>query len=134
MKDVEFATDERLALKTQHGILLRNLDEIAYCQADANYTIVRFANDKGKAVICKTLKEVECMLPAGRFARVHRSWIVNIMHVTAYIVAKNHVLVGDKTIPVARNRKKAFLKTIIRGSNTIHTEKYTTLLPKPTIQ
>ncbi|HEY9123970.1 MAG TPA: hypothetical protein PK252_09895 [Bacteroidales bacterium] len=41
---------------------------------------------------------------------------------------------GDKTIPVARNRKKAFLKTIIRGSNTIHTEKHTTLLPKPTIQ
>jgi len=52
----------------------------------------------------------------------------------AYIVAKNHVLVGDKTIPVARNRKKAFLKTIIRGTNSIHTEKHTTLIQKPTIQ
>ena len=52
------------------------LDEIFFVEACENY--VRFHTPSRAYLTKRTLAEVEALLPAGRFVRVHRSYLVNL--------------------------------------------------------
>ena len=53
------------------------------------------------------LKNMESALPSERFVRVHRSFIVNLEHVTGY--TKGRVfLTGDEYAPIGENYRDSF--------------------------
>ena len=54
-----------------------------------------------------SMKKLEERLPADRFMRVHRSYIVNLEKITA--VANNHIIYGKETyIPIGNQYKDKF--------------------------
>lgn len=81
------------------------LDNIQWIQAMDNYVIIQTNADQ--FVIHSTMKDIENKLPASRFLRVHRSYIIPIEKIN--VLDENTVLIGDKTIPIGKSYKDAFM-------------------------
>ncbi len=73
----------KLALPQLGGIIFIGMDDIVSLQADSNYTIIH-KTDMQKLVITKTLKDFEELLNPDQFCRIHKSYIVNLKHITEY--------------------------------------------------
>ena len=73
----------KIALPQLGGIIFIEINDIVSLQADSNYTIIHM-KDMQKIVITKTLKEFDDLLDPAMFARIHKSYIVNLKHITEY--------------------------------------------------
>ena len=87
------------------------LNEILYCEAMKNYTMVMLENGK-KLMPLIPLTKFEAILSeaGGEFIQVHRSFLIAIKHITA--VTSNNVLIGKFEIPIGVQFKERFLKAI----------------------
>lgn len=65
---------EYLFLKTGYEQVRVSYDEVLYMEAAGNY--VTFVLEDRKVLTRMTMNELEDLLPAGRFVRVHRSYVV----------------------------------------------------------
>jgi len=81
------------------------LDNIQWIQAMDNYVIIQTNADQ--FVIHSTMKDIEMKLPASKFLRVHRSYIIPIDKIN--VLDENTVLIGDTTIPIGKSYKDTFM-------------------------
>jgi len=106
-------TKQRIAFAGREGYEFVEIGSIVYAQAEGAYTHV-FLNSKRKLVISKTLSDIEEMLPAEHFQRIHHSTVVNLTHVThffktdgGYVVLDN----GEKMI-VSKSKKDGLMERL----------------------
>ena len=74
---------KKIALPHLGGISFIEVDDIVSLQADSNYTILHLKSMQ-KLVITKTLKDFEELLDQTQFARIHKSYIVNLKYIKEY--------------------------------------------------
>ncbi|MGZ3756284.1 MAG: LytR/AlgR family response regulator transcription factor [Mucilaginibacter sp.] len=74
---------KKIALPQLGSISFIDVDDIVSLQADSNYTIIHMKNMQ-KMVISKTLKDFEDLLDPLQFARIHKSYIVNLRFIKEY--------------------------------------------------
>jgi len=74
---------KKIALPQLGSITFIEVDDIVSLQADSNYTIIHM-KDMQKLVISKTLKDFEDLLDESQFARIHKSYIVNLKYIKEY--------------------------------------------------
>jgi two-component system LytT family response regulator len=98
----------KLALPIAKGSIFIEPREIIYCQADQEYT--RLVTLYNSHLISKNLKYFETRLDSRRFFRVHKSFVLNLEHIEAYVKSEGgHVVMSDnKVIHIGRSRKKEF--------------------------
>ena len=85
-------------------------DEILYLKAESNYTEIYY-KDGSKKLLSKTLKVLEEVLPAHRFFRIHKSYVVNAAHITDIVLSTNDravKLVSGQILPVSRDKREIF--------------------------
>jgi two-component system LytT family response regulator len=70
---------ERLTLERDGRMRLISIDDIVWIRADGNYVQVR-AEDR-TYILRETLSSLEAKLDARRFARIHRSTLVNVRRI-----------------------------------------------------
>ena len=70
--------------------------DIIYFEASGNYTYV-FLADRTKIILTRQLKQIENDLPESLFFRIHKSYIVNLTKVNAFLKNEGMLLV-DKNI------------------------------------
>lgn len=99
----------KLTLPQQDGFQILNISDILYCKADDNYTEIYLVNKK--ILVSKTLKYFEDALMDFPFARVHKSYLVNVNEVVKYIKGKGGsvVMSNGKEVLVSASKKKDFL-------------------------
>lgn len=99
----------KLTLPQQDGFQILNVSEILYCKADDNYTEIYLLNKK--ILVSKTLKYFEDALLEFPFARVHKSFLVNVNEVVKYRKGKGGsvVMSNGKEVMVSASKKKDFL-------------------------
>lgn len=99
----------KLTLPQQDGFQILNVSEILYCKADDNYTEIYLLNKK--ILVSKTLKYFEDALTEFPFARVHKSYLVNVNEVVKYRKGKGGsvVMSNGKEVMVSASKKKDFL-------------------------
>ncbi|MEP2057659.1 MAG: LytTR family DNA-binding domain-containing protein [Maribacter litoralis] len=99
----------KLTLPQQDGFQVLNISEILYCKADDNYTEIYLLNKK--ILVSKTLKYFEDALNDYPFARVHKSFLVNVNEVVKYRKGKGGsvVISNGKEVMVSASKKKEFL-------------------------
>lgn len=99
----------KITIPLQNGFEVLQIEDILYCQADDNYTLI-YLQDK-KKLVSKTLKYFEEALSKNGFARVHKSYLVNVNAITEYRKGKGGsvVLFNGKEIMVSPARKKDLL-------------------------
>lgn len=92
-------SSKKIAINTAHSIVFIQMDDILFFKADGAYTQV-FINDGRMVHASKNLRHFE-ELTQGHpdFYRCHKSYVVNISHVTEYIKSdggalkiKNHLI------------------------------------------
>lgn len=76
-------------------------DDLLVLEADASYTHLH--TPTRKFTIRTGLSELEARLPSERFARIHRSYLVQLAHVASFDPQTHMVRVGEHTLPVARS-------------------------------
>jgi len=89
--------------------------DIISAQSIKDYIIVSTAH--GNYVTHMTMKYLATLLPADKFYRVHRSFIVGAAHITA--IGKNEISLGETVVPVGENYKAAVdqLLTNLKSAN-----------------
>jgi DNA-binding LytR/AlgR family response regulator len=85
-------------------------NELSFIEAANNYVFLH-TNAK-KFMVYDTLKNMEAILPASDFMKVHKSFIVSLKKISA--VEGSTLRIGGAIIPVSRNLKEAMLKRIIK--------------------
>ncbi len=100
----------KITIPQHDGFEILNTKEILYCQADDNYTQIFLTNGKRKTV-SKTLKHFEDTLANSSFARVHKSYLVNVNEVVKYKKGKGGsvILSNDKEVMVSASKKAGLL-------------------------
>ena len=71
---------------------------------------VRIHTDDGAIMTLMSMKAMEDALPATRFIRVHRSFIVNLDRVTT--IERNRIVFGKVYIPITDSYKDHFTEVI----------------------
>ena len=100
----------KITIPQQDGFEVLNTADILYCKADDNYTEIYLNTDK-KKLVSKTLKYFEHALSDSSFARVHKSYLVNVNEVTKYVKGKGGsvILSNGKQIMVSASKKSELL-------------------------
>jgi two-component system, LytTR family, response regulator len=71
---------ERIAVKTRHKIEVVPVRDITHIEADDDYVTIH--TEKEKYLKEKTMKYMESHLDPAQFVRIHRSYIVNVNHIS----------------------------------------------------
>ncbi len=100
----------KITIPQQDGFEVLETANILYCKADDNYTEIYLNNSK-KKLVSKTLKYFEEALVESGFARVHKSFLVNVNEVIKYKKGKGgHVVLSNgKEIIVSASKKADLL-------------------------
>jgi two-component system LytT family response regulator len=102
----------KIGLPTMNGHVFINIEEIIYCEADSNYTIVYFANKN--MIVSRTLRELEEELKAYPFFRVHKSYLINLNKIVKYSKTDGGtvVLTNNASVPVGGKMKDDLTKML----------------------
>ena len=97
---------KRMAIPTQEGIILFDVDTITHLEGDGCYTNI-FNKAGERKIVSRSLKEFESLLDTSVFFRSHKSHIVNLNHVSRYVQSDGGYLVlnNGTSVPVARRKK-----------------------------
>ncbi|WP_055435576.1 LytR/AlgR family response regulator transcription factor [Lacinutrix algicola] len=100
----------KITIPQQNGFEVVSTADILFCKADDNYTEIYLNNNK-KKVVSKTLKYFEEALQDSNFARVHKSYLVNVNEVVKYVKGKGGsvILSNGKEVMVSPSRKSELL-------------------------
>ncbi|MGP1991135.1 LytR/AlgR family response regulator transcription factor [Zobellia laminariae] len=103
------SVEGKITLPQQDGFQVLNVTDILYCKADDNYTEIYLENKK--ILVSKTLKYFEDALAGFSFARIHKSYLVNVNEVVKYRKGKGGSVVvsNGKELLVSASKKKDFL-------------------------
>jgi two-component system LytT family response regulator len=103
----------KIAIKTSRGIEFLRIDDIICCVAKGRYTKVVTTSGK-EFLLTRVLKDIENCLPCEDFFRTHKSYLVNLNHITHY--HNNHetpiTLINNTRIQLAKRRKQEFHRRI----------------------
>lgn len=97
-------------VKSDYKHIRVDFDSISYIESVRDYVKIHLASPLSPVITLSSLKAIEDKLPASRFLRIHRSFIVAVSKVD--FVSKNAVQVGPVEIPVGELYKDAF-KTLL---------------------
>ena len=104
---------QKIAFPQREGYEFIPAENILYCHAEGAYTDIHLTGNK-KFLVSKTLGDIEEMLPADGFQRIHHSTIVNLQHITnlirsdgGYVMLNN----GEKLM-ISKAKKDALLERL----------------------
>jgi two-component system LytT family response regulator len=108
---------KKIALPQLGGISFIEVDDIVSLQADGNYTIIHL-NSMQKLVITKTLKDFEELLDQTQFARIHKSYIVNLKYIKEYSTTDGGVvkMTDGNQWSISRRQLESFLEKMKTAS------------------
>ncbi len=116
---MEFLTDpiqstpEKILIKSNYRLINLEIDKIVFIKALGDYVIIKTI--KEKYITLSTMKDMCDSLPKEKFARTHRSFIVNMNRITE--ITGMVAYVTDETtkrfpIPIGRVFKKKFKESL----------------------
>lgn len=92
----EEETLESISVRHNNRVFIISLEELLYIQSDGDY--VTLCTSEGNFLKEQTMKYFQTVLPANRFVRIHRSYIVNVAEISSvdrrgrevyYVILKN---------------------------------------------
>ncbi|MDJ1467018.1 LytTR family DNA-binding domain-containing protein [Cytophagaceae bacterium DM2B3-1] len=105
-EEVKWSDDEFIFIRDAHIVRRLKVDDILYAEAMGDY--VKLHTPQKFYAIHTTLKSVEERLPAGKFIRIHRSYIVAVSKIDT--LEDGGAVVAHKFIPIADAYRKVLTK------------------------
>jgi two-component system response regulator LytT len=104
--DEQRIEDDYLFLKIEYQLVRIALKEILYIEGLKDYVKIYLQNTEKPLLSLTSLKALEEKLPAKRFMRVHRSFIVSLDKINS--ITRNALQIGKINITVGDQYKDAF--------------------------
>ncbi|MGM9688020.1 MAG: LytR/AlgR family response regulator transcription factor [Alloprevotella sp.] len=102
--------DDYFFVKSEHRIVRIPLADILYVEGLKDYVKIHLAGQQRPTLSLMSMRSVEQALPAQRFFRIHRSYIVNIDRVRVF--ERGQIQIGDKYLPVSDSYRELVQKYI----------------------
>jgi len=106
------ANDNFLFVKSEYKLVRIDFDSILYIESLKDYVKIHLLGQSKPIVSLSSLKAIEEKLPAAKFIRIHRSFVVAINKVDS--ISKNAVHIGNMDISVGDLYKDAFKELVSR--------------------
>ena len=107
-KSVSTGNDTFIFVKTEYRLERIDIDQILYIEGMKDYLRI-VCRDK-KIMTLQNFSKLEESLPAGKFCRVHKSYIVSIDKIKS--IERNIILIADQRIPVSNTYRDSFFSRI----------------------
>lgn len=108
----------KLALPTEDGLIIVQVDDIIRCEAEGSYTWFHLVGGE-RRMVSRPLKEFEELLAEMNFMRVHHSHLVNIHHVRRYVRGEGgEVVMSDSSSVLVARRKKEELMRLLGAAQS----------------
>ncbi len=113
LKTTSVGTPGKIVLPTMEGLSFEKIKHITYLEAQGNYTMLHFVDGR-QILTCKTLRDLELMLPEAQFVRIHRSHTIHLNHINKYVRGKGGYVVMQNgvTLTVSAGQKDVFLEAV----------------------
>ena len=98
-------------IKADNKLVKLLYDDILFAEALQNYVVIH--TKEKKYVTYLTFKSVEDYLPAGKFIKTHKSFIVAAEKIES--IEGNNIRLGAHDIPISRNMKEEVMETLLKG-------------------
>lgn len=86
--------------------------DVLFAEASQNYVLIHTPLKKYMTYL--TFKSVEDYLPADKFLKVHKSYIVAASKIDT--IEGNDIRIGQQHIPISRNQKDEVLAKLLKGN------------------
>ncbi|HEY6901677.1 MAG TPA: LytTR family DNA-binding domain-containing protein [Puia sp.] len=95
------------------GTMLKKIlyEDILFVEALQNYVAIH--TKEKKHVTYLTFKSIEDNLPASRFLKVHKSYIIQLSKVDG--IAGTDIVIGAHTIPISRANREEIMHKLLHG-------------------
>jgi DNA-binding LytR/AlgR family response regulator len=108
VKLVDNSVNSFIFVKTEHRIQKIYLDDILYIEGLKDY--ISIFTKAERILTLQPMKKMEDSLPSGRFARVHKSYIVSVDKIES--IERSRISICDKIIPIGDTYRDYFFKLI----------------------
>jgi DNA-binding LytR/AlgR family response regulator len=108
---VEKIEDDFVFIKADRKFFKINFKDILYIEGLKDYVIIYTIDNK--IITSMNVKTIAAQLPASIFARVSKSYIVNVLHITSF---DNELLyIQQNEIPLGQSYRDEFIRQYIDG-------------------
>ncbi|HEY0677026.1 MAG TPA: LytTR family DNA-binding domain-containing protein [Chitinophagaceae bacterium] len=107
------SSQQKIALPYREGYEFVEVSQIIYCQAEGAYTRI-FLNNKKYILVSRSLGDIEELLPADLFQRIHHSTLVNLKCITHYVRGDGgyvKIETGEQ-LPVSKSKKESVMEKL----------------------
>ena len=108
---VEKIEDDFVFIKADRKYFKIYFKDILYIEGLKDYVIIYTADNK--IITSMNVKTIAAQLPASIFARVSKSYIVNVLHISSF--DNELVYIQNNEIPLGQSFKDDFIKQYIEG-------------------
>ncbi len=100
---------DHIFIKSEYRLVRVALDDISYIEALRDYIAVH-TSSHGKIMSLESMNNMELLLPAARFTRIHKSYIISLRKIR--YIEKSLVNVEGVSLPIGNTYKDGFSKLI----------------------
>lgn len=106
----KYTFNRKLIVRSSQEVRFMDLDDILYCQAEGNYTVVH-TSDGTKTVASICLKHILEQLGEMNFVRIHQSYVVS-KHMLSTLYSTEVELQNGMRLPLSRSYRKRILSAL----------------------
>ena len=104
----ELAGPTSIFVKAEYRVQRINLADILYIEALRDYIVIH--TPTSKIMTLESMKNMEQMLPANDFSRIHKSYIINCNRID--FIERGKVVIGKNYLPLGETYREKFMKEI----------------------
>ena len=111
-KSATAAELDYIFVNADYSLIKLVLSDITWIEGLKDYLKINLHSSNKPLIVRLGMKNIEDMLPASQFIRIHRSYIISKRFITA--VRKNSIFLGQTELPISSNYRDAI--TAITGT------------------
>ncbi len=108
---------DHIIVKSEYKLVQIPIKDILYIEGLKDYVKIYTEGAEKSIMTLISMKALERSLPANKFMRVHRSYIVNLSKIK--IIERNRIVFGKTFIPVSESYKQVFADYISSRTLTL---------------
>ncbi len=97
-------------VSSEYNLVKIMVNEVLYIEGQKDYISIHVNSSEKPVVTRMSLKDMEEKCPAGKFMRVHKSFIVALDKITS--IRANVITIGEAKIPIGDNYRTEFFNVI----------------------
>ncbi|WP_303317992.1 LytTR family DNA-binding domain-containing protein [Flavivirga abyssicola] len=103
-------SNDFMFVRSDRRMIKIDFEAIIFIESYSDYIKIHLADNT--IVTRETISAIEAKLPAKKFIRIHRSYIISINNIVSF--TNEEIVINNKSLPISRSYKKEVLQILER--------------------